>query len=101
MTMGIRLICALAAVVFAAVARAQDDGPSQSREMKTAIMFYDRGDDMQAMDRFMDILLKGDPAERPMANEYLNLIPQRMNVGAKDFKRPASPPPAAAPDRIR
>ena len=61
--------------------------------MKTAIMFYERGDDMQAMDRFMDILVKGDPPERATANEYLNLITHRMNVGTKDFKRTA--PPAA------
>ncbi|MCX5794527.1 MAG: hypothetical protein NTY77_03410, partial [Elusimicrobia bacterium] len=61
--------------------------------MKTAIMFYERGDDMQAMDRFMDLLVKGDPSERAMANEYLNLITHRMNIGTKDFKR--TPPPAA------
>jgi outer membrane protein OmpA-like peptidoglycan-associated protein len=95
--MRIRVLCCLpAAALCAAAALAQgggdpDGGPS--RAMKTAIMFYERGDDMQAMDRFMDILVKGEPSERAMANEYLNLITHRMNVGTKDFKRP-SPPPA-------
>ena len=88
--------CLPAAALVAAAALAQGDESSDggpSRAMKTAVMFYERGDDMQAMDRFMDILVKGDPSERAMANEYLNLITHRMNVGTKDFKRP-SPPPA-------
>ncbi len=50
--------------------------------MRTAVRFYERGDDMEAMDQFMDILTKGDPAERSMANEYINLITRRMNSGA-------------------
>ena len=87
------------AAAFSVAARAQEDeegsGAPQSRQMKTAVMFYERGDDMQAMDRFMDILVKGDPSERASANEYLNLITHRMNIGTKDFKRP-SPPPAIA-----
>jgi len=96
--MRIRLVWAFAAAATLTVAAlAQEDeensGSGQSRAMKTAIMFYEKGDDMQAMDRFMDILVKGDPSERAMSNEYLNLITHRMNVGTKDFKRPA--PPAA------
>lgn len=49
--------------------------------MQNAIRFYESGDDMQALDRFMEILTKGDPAERSMANEYLNLLTHRMNAG--------------------
>ena len=53
-----------------------------SRQMRLAVDLYDRGEDLDAMDRFMDILVKGSPAERPMANEYLNLITQRMSQTA-------------------
>jgi outer membrane protein OmpA-like peptidoglycan-associated protein len=88
---------AAAALAVAVAAAAQEDaensGSGQSRAMKTAIMFYEKGDDMQAMDRFMDILVSGEPSERAASNEYLNLITHRMNSGAKDFQRPA---PAAA-----
>jgi len=102
--MRIRPIWAVAvAATFAVAALAQEDeegsGAHQSHQMKTAVMFYERGDDMQAMDRFMDILVKGDPSERAMANEYLNLITHRMNVGANDFKRP-SPPPATQVEAV-
>jgi len=34
------------------------------------------------MDLFLDVLTHGIPEERPVANEYLNLITQRMNVGS-------------------
>jgi outer membrane protein OmpA-like peptidoglycan-associated protein len=50
-----------------------------SRPMRTAIQFYENGEDGQAMDRFMEILTRGDPSERTMANEYINLLTQRMN----------------------
>ncbi|MDX6768472.1 MAG: OmpA family protein [Elusimicrobiota bacterium] len=67
-----------------------------SRPMQLAIGFYEKGDDMQAMDRFMEILTKGDPAERSMANEYLNLITHRMNAsGGK-----AGSPSAAKGDAV-
>lgn len=48
--------------------------------MKLAVRFYEQGEDIQAMDRFMEILTKGDPSERSMANEYINLITHRMNT---------------------
>ncbi|MEK9145047.1 MAG: hypothetical protein AAB339_05510, partial [Elusimicrobiota bacterium] len=53
-----------------------------SRQMRLAVDLYERGEDLDAMDRFMDILVKGSPTERPMANEYLNLITQRMSQTA-------------------
>ncbi|MDD5656783.1 MAG: hypothetical protein PHF00_05960, partial [Elusimicrobia bacterium] len=76
----------------AGTARAQEPDPSvsgMSRLMQSAVMFYERGEDLEAMDRFMEVLTKGEPSERPMANEYLNLITHRMNVGNKDFQAPA------------
>ena len=98
------LIWGAVAALAAAAAQAQEDeqtsGPALSHQMKTAIMFYERGDDMQAMDRFMEVLTKGDPAERAQANEYLNLITHRMNSGTKDFKKPAPAAPAAEPATI-
>lgn len=76
------IILAVLAVVLP-MAHAQDDDARAglSRPMRTAIHFYEQGDDMQAMDRFMEILTKGDPSERSMANEYINLITHRMNSG--------------------
>ncbi|MFA6029049.1 MAG: OmpA family protein [Elusimicrobiota bacterium] len=63
-----------------------------SRSMQLAIGLYESGHDMEAMDRFMEILVKGDPAERPVANEYLNLITQRMSMGSEaKLSRPAAP----------
>ncbi|MCM2305465.1 MAG: hypothetical protein NDJ72_12225, partial [Elusimicrobia bacterium] len=64
--------------------RAQSDdesgGAGLSRPMQIAVRFYEQGEDIQAMDRFMEILTKGDPSERSMANEYINLITHRMNT---------------------
>jgi outer membrane protein OmpA-like peptidoglycan-associated protein len=79
-------------------AHGQDDDShsSVSRPMRTAIHFYEQGDDVQAMDRFMEILTKGDPSERSMANEYINLITHRMNNGAGTDNNAASPKGAAA-----
>lgn len=68
-----------------------------SRQMRLGIRFYERGEDLQAMDRFMEILTRGDPAERSMANEYINLISHRMNSGAREVpKRPTSLRPSEA-----
>src|SRR6187455_1811044 len=64
-----------------------------SREMKLGIKFFDKGDDMQAMDRFMEVLTRGDPAERSMANEYINLISRRMNGNERAPERPVSTRP--------
>ncbi len=70
--------------------------------MRTAVHFYEQGEDIQAMDRFMEILTKGDPSERSMANEYINLITHRMNSvggggGNPAPKAPAPPPEPKAP----
>ncbi|MFA6004133.1 MAG: OmpA family protein [Elusimicrobiota bacterium] len=77
-----------------------DSGPGRSRPLQTAIKMYDRGDDMLAMDLFIDILTKGNPAERSTANEYMNLISQRMNSSGAGFLQPAAPP-AAVPSAVR
>jgi outer membrane protein OmpA-like peptidoglycan-associated protein len=94
--MGIVLIAAsaLVAVDGSAQMDGEQDTSNLSRPMRTAILFYERGDEMQAMDRFMEILTKGDPAERPMANEYISLITQRMNAGSADFKAPPRKQPS-------
>ncbi len=57
--------------------------------MRIAVHFYEQGEDIQAMDRFMEILTKGDPSERSMANEYINLITHRMNSGGGANGAPA------------
>ena len=69
----------------------EDEGGSAglSRPMRVAVQFYEQGEDIQAMDRFMEILTKGDPSERSMANEYINLITHRMNTGGGKDGAPA------------
>jgi outer membrane protein OmpA-like peptidoglycan-associated protein len=87
-----KLIIVAALLIVLPRARAQEDDDARaglSRPMKSAIHFYETGDDMQAMDRFMEILTKGDPSERSMANEYINLITHRMNSGGGAGGSPA------------
>lgn len=94
-----RFIIVAALLLVLPRARAQEDEDARaglSRPMRTAIHFYEQGDDMQAMDRFMEILTKGDPSERSMANEYINLITHRMNSGGGAGGAPAPKPAAAA-----
>lgn len=93
-------ILAAGAVIFAswpAAAQTEQDKASLSRQMRVAIRFYELGEDLQAMDRFMEVLTKGDPGERSMANEYINLITQRMNTQGGDFN--AKPAASVAPPR--
>ncbi len=89
-----RIIILAVAVMILPLAHSQQEGgmnTSVSRSMRTAIQFYNKGDDTQAMDRFMEILTKGDPSERSMANEYINLITQRMNTSGGYGGSPAAP----------
>ena len=67
-----------------------------SRSMQMAIRDYDDGRDSDAMDGFMEVMTSGDPSERNMANEYINLITQRMFLGSPVNTRPvvAAPGPA-------
>lgn len=93
--------CALFALLGALPAAAQmlpgDGAFKVSKQMRMAIDLYRRGDDMGAMDRFMEVLVKGDPAERGMANEYLNRITHRMaGTGKVEPERPDPAEPIAA-----
>jgi outer membrane protein OmpA-like peptidoglycan-associated protein len=79
-------------------ARAEDSDaarPGLSRAMRTAIHDYERGEDVQAMDEFMDILTSGEASERSMANEYINLITHRMS-GVSSLSDGAARPAAKA-----
>jgi outer membrane protein OmpA-like peptidoglycan-associated protein len=89
----VRGLRALAVVLCLSVgtlsAQPMKDVTGLTKQMNMAIKNYEKGDDLEAMDLFMEILVKGDPVERPMANEYLNLLTQRMALGAKfDAKLP-------------
>jgi outer membrane protein OmpA-like peptidoglycan-associated protein len=57
-----------------------------SRGMDQAIRLYHDGQDTEAMDRFMDILVKGTPSEKALANEYITKITLRMNTGVNTVK---------------
>ncbi|MBI5200886.1 MAG: OmpA family protein [Elusimicrobia bacterium] len=59
-----------------------------SRTMQLAIRDYDDGRDSDAMDGFMEVMTSGDPSERNMANEYINLITQRMFLGSTVNTKP-------------
>lgn len=63
-----------------------DSGAGLSRSMEQAIRLYHDGQDNEAMDRFMDILVKGTPSEKALANEYISKITMRMNSGVTTAK---------------
>ncbi len=81
------LLFALAAA-FACPAQvcAQAQKSGISRSMEQAIRLYHEGENTEAMDRFMDILVKGSPAEKALANEYITKITLRMNTGVHTAK---------------
>ncbi|MBI4802695.1 MAG: hypothetical protein HY796_09260 [Elusimicrobia bacterium] len=60
-------------------------GGGLSRSMEQAIRLYHDGQDNEAMDRFMEILVKGTPSEKSLANEYISKITMRMNSGVATF----------------
>ncbi|TPW21558.1 MAG: hypothetical protein FD126_564 [Elusimicrobia bacterium] len=96
--------CALLAVLGALPVVGQvlgGDGARLSKQMRMAIDQYRRGDDLGAMDRFMEVLVKGDPSERSMANDYLNRITQRMATGGKIDPQPQSPTEVEAAPPVR
>jgi len=110
--MALLKLALLMSLLLVCGARAQDAGDSGqgqgqglSRDMQKAIHYYQIGDDLEAMNGFMDILTKGDPGERPMANEYLNLVTRRMSsVGGAGGSPSVTPgattepvPPTPAP----
>ncbi|MFA6433903.1 MAG: hypothetical protein WCW52_04340 [Elusimicrobiales bacterium] len=84
-------------------------GGGITRTMEQAIKLYHEGQDNEAMDRFMDILVKGTPAEKSLANEYITKITLRMNTGVQTFKDQGSgagmtrdvQEPEQAPERRR
>ena len=61
-------------------------GSGLSRSMEQAIRLYHEGQDNEAMDRFMDILVKGTPSEKSLANSYISRITLRMNTGVQTQK---------------
>ncbi|MCG2726178.1 MAG: OmpA family protein [Elusimicrobia bacterium] len=77
-----------------------------SRNMEQAIRFYHNGQDNDAMDRFMDILVKGTPSEKSLANEYISKITLRMSSGVSypgnsSSKSSAAPEPAGDSDSVK
>jgi outer membrane protein OmpA-like peptidoglycan-associated protein len=82
----------LLALLFAAAGPLSPDLAAQaarggiSRSMEQAIRLYHEGEDTEAMDRFMDILVKGSPSEKALANDYISKITLRMNTGVNTVK---------------
>ena len=104
-----RLLLALGAMALGITVLAQTDS-GMSHQMQLAIECYEEGDDTRAMDWFFEVLAKGAPSERAMANEYLNQLVYRMASTSpttvlkpappspvEPVEKPAPPVPAAAP----
>jgi len=87
------LICLLLIAPPTGNIRAQRsaDESGWSKKMRMAIQYYEKGNDLEAMDGFMHILVKGSPLERPAANEYLNRITERMALYGTFKTRPLTP----------
>ncbi|MHB0994759.1 MAG: OmpA family protein [Elusimicrobiales bacterium] len=101
MTKTIAVKIALPALLLAAFAGPLSTGLSAqaarsgiSRSMEQAIRLYHEGEDTEAMDRFMDILVKGTPSEKALANEYITKITLRMNTGVNTIKDAGAEPTA-------
>lgn len=101
MTNTIAVKIALPALLLAAFAGPLSTGLSAqaarsgiSRSMEQAIRLYHEGQDTEAMDRFMDILVKGTPSEKALANEYITKITLRMNTGVNTIKDAGAEPTA-------
>ncbi|HNW44924.1 MAG TPA: hypothetical protein PKI19_10500 [Elusimicrobiales bacterium] len=75
-----------AASLFPAAAGAQTQKSGISRSMEQAIRLYHEGENTEAMDRFMTILVEGSPSEKALANEYISKITMRMNTGVNTVK---------------
>lgn len=86
----------LAAGPLAAGLSAQAVKPGLSRSMEQAIRLYHEGQDTEAMDRFMDILVKGSPSEKALANEYITKITLRMNTGVNTVQDRGAEPTTLA-----
>src|SRR3989339_360875 len=67
-----------------------DSRAGLSRSTEQAIRLYHEGQDNEAMDRFMDILVKGTPSEKSLANSYISRITLRMNTGIPSQKDPGT-----------
>ncbi len=91
-----RLLWTCGLMACAITAWAQNE-QALSHQMKVAIQFYEQGDDLKAMDQFMELVTAGDPSERVMANEYLNRLAYRMNPSATPPPAPAAAMSAPAP----
>ncbi|MDD4004393.1 MAG: hypothetical protein PHW69_04225 [Elusimicrobiaceae bacterium] len=52
--------------------------PSMSRDMTQAVRLYRENRYNDAMDKFLDILVTGNPSEKAIANDYINRINQRF-----------------------
>ncbi|HAF94745.1 MAG: hypothetical protein A2021_00535 [Elusimicrobia bacterium GWF2_52_66] len=80
-SLALAMLLAFAFNLSAPAAGPQSGSYGVSRPMEQAMRLYHEGQDNEAMDRFMDILTRGTPSERSLANEYVTKITLRMNTG--------------------
>lgn len=87
-----RLLVTLLLAALPAASQLDVPDPNElSRDMRQAIELYRQNRNEEAMDRFLDILVKGDPAEKALANDYLTRITRRMNMGEYTIQSPQLP----------
>src|SRR3989339_2110706 len=83
-------ICLLLSLALKSMGQTDYSGNGLSRSTEQAIRLYHEGQDNEAMDRFMDILVKGTPSEKSLANSYISRITLRMNTGIPSQKDPGT-----------
>ena len=71
--------------------------PPLSRDMQLGIFYFKRGEDSEAMDRFIEVLNGGNPTERTLANKYLNRITRRLSGTESVPKKPTQKPEEQTP----
>jgi len=81
-----KILFFLILIIFSDYSYISTQDTTISREMEQAIRLYQEGKDNDAMDRFMDIMFKGTPSEKSLANEYINKITLRMNTGTNNVE---------------
>ncbi|MDD2805365.1 MAG: hypothetical protein PHV33_07400 [Elusimicrobiales bacterium] len=79
------VIAALPALYGALAAKdlAELQSAKESRVLEQALRFYSNGMDTEAMDRFMEIIVRGSPSEKALATEYISKINMRLNYGLR------------------
>src|SRR4051812_36114247 len=93
-----RIRSALAVFLLTAcVSRAAAQQTQLSRTMQQAISLYEKGKDQEALDRFIDVLSRGETDEKTLASDYITKINLRMSSSQAASRTPQASAPVKAP----